>query len=229
VPLPTGVDLCAYRILQEALTNVRRHAPGAASRWSSSTSRMRSAFECEITARSRTEDADGHGLLGMRERAIMVGGTLSAGRRKAAGSPSMRAPDRRRRRMTIKVAVVDDQEIVRAGFAALLGTQEDFASSAPAADGEEAVELCRTKRPHVVLMDVRMPVMDGIEATRRVTSDGKRPAARDRPDHVRPRRVRLRRARRRGERLPAQGRDRRHALRCRACGRGGRRAPRTDP
>ena len=76
--------------------------------------------------------------------------------------------------MTIKVAVVDDQEIVRAGFAALLDTQEDLRVVGTAADGEEAVELCRLQRPHVVLMDVRMPVMDGIEATRRLTEDGKR-------------------------------------------------------
>jgi len=76
--------------------------------------------------------------------------------------------------VTIKVAVVDDQEIVRAGFAALLGTQEDFRVVGTAADGEEAVELCHAEHPHVVLMDVRMPVMDGIEATRLVTSNGKR-------------------------------------------------------
>ena len=76
--------------------------------------------------------------------------------------------------MTIRVVVVDDQEIVRAGFAALLGTQPDFSVVGTAADGEEAVEVCRAERPHVVLMDVRMPVMDGIEATRRVTADGKR-------------------------------------------------------
>jgi DNA-binding NarL/FixJ family response regulator len=74
----------------------------------------------------------------------------------------------------IKVAVVDDQEIVRAGFAALLATQEDFSVVGTAADGEEAVELCAKERPHVVLMDVRMPVVDGIEATRRVTADGRR-------------------------------------------------------
>ena len=75
--------------------------------------------------------------------------------------------------MTIRVVVVDDQEIVRAGFAALLGTQADFRVVA-LRPTREAVELCRTERPHVVLMDVRMPVMDGIEATRQVTSNGKR-------------------------------------------------------
>jgi DNA-binding NarL/FixJ family response regulator len=76
--------------------------------------------------------------------------------------------------MTVRVAVVDDQEIVRAGFAALLGTQDDFRVVGTAADGAEAVELCRNERPRVVLMDVRMPVMDGIEATRLITADGKR-------------------------------------------------------
>jgi DNA-binding NarL/FixJ family response regulator len=74
--------------------------------------------------------------------------------------------------VTIRVVVVDDQEIVRAGFAALLGTQDDFDVVGTAADGEEAVRLCRDAHPDVVLMDVRMPVMDGIEATRQVTGDG---------------------------------------------------------
>jgi DNA-binding NarL/FixJ family response regulator len=74
--------------------------------------------------------------------------------------------------VSIRVVVADDQEIVRDGFAALLATQPDLAVVGTAADGEEAVRICRDERPHVVLMDVRMPGLDGIEATRKLTSDG---------------------------------------------------------
>jgi DNA-binding NarL/FixJ family response regulator len=70
----------------------------------------------------------------------------------------------------VRVVVVDDQEVVRAGFGALLATQPDFAMVGSASDGAEAAEVCREQRPDVVLMDVRMPVMDGIEATRQIVS-----------------------------------------------------------
>jgi len=68
--------------------------------------------------------------------------------------------------MTVRIVVADDQEVVRAGFGALLETQPDFTVVATAANGAEAVRVCRRQPCDVVLMDVRMPVMDGIEATR---------------------------------------------------------------
>jgi DNA-binding NarL/FixJ family response regulator len=70
--------------------------------------------------------------------------------------------------MTLRVVVADDQELVRAGIVAMLGTQPDLSVVAEACDGHEAVEVTRAHRPEVVLMDVRMPRLDGIEATRQI-------------------------------------------------------------
>ena len=73
--------------------------------------------------------------------------------------------------MRIRVIVADDQAMVRAGFVALLNASDDIQVVGEAADGEEAVELARALQPDVVLMDVRMPRLDGIEATKRLLSE----------------------------------------------------------
>jgi DNA-binding NarL/FixJ family response regulator len=72
----------------------------------------------------------------------------------------------------VRIVVADDHQVVRTGFAALLDTQPDFSVIGTARDGTEAVRLCHELSPDVVLMDVRMPGTDGIEATRQLASSG---------------------------------------------------------
>jgi DNA-binding NarL/FixJ family response regulator len=71
----------------------------------------------------------------------------------------------------IRVLVADDQAAVRDGFAALLDAQENMTVAAQASNGREAVDLARRTFPHVVLMDIRMPVLDGLDATRLICTD----------------------------------------------------------
>ena len=80
--------------------------------------------------------------------------------------------------MSIRVLIVDDQELVRTGFRLFLETQPGLAVVGEAGDGEEAIERVRELGPDVVLMDIRMPTMDGVEATAKLTSGAIEPAPR---------------------------------------------------
>jgi DNA-binding NarL/FixJ family response regulator len=71
----------------------------------------------------------------------------------------------------IRVMLADDQKLVRAGFRSILDGEDDISVVAEAGDGAEAVRVAAASRPDVVLMDIRMPVLDGLEATRRIVAD----------------------------------------------------------
>src|SRR6266540_1801660 len=94
-----------------------------------------------------------------------------ARRRPAAGRRVSIARKAPARVMSLTVLIVDDQALVRAGFRMILDAEEDIDVAGEAANGREAVEEARRLRPDVVLMDVRMPEVDGIEATRRLLAD----------------------------------------------------------
>ncbi|HMG30875.1 MAG TPA: response regulator transcription factor, partial [Jiangellaceae bacterium] len=107
------------------------------------------------------------------ERVTLLAGQVESG---PAGSASGCEPASQFRlrseyAVTVRVLIADDQELVRAGFAAVLGTQPDLEVVAEASTGRAAVDMVRAHRPDVVLMDIRMPDLDGIAATAEILRD----------------------------------------------------------
>jgi len=104
----------------------------------------------------------------MRERVSLVGGDLDAG--PLPGGGLLRAGETAA--VTVRVLLADDQALVRSGFRMILEARDDLEVVGEARTGAEAIELAERLDPDVILMDVRMPDLDGIEATRRLTAAG---------------------------------------------------------
>ena len=219
-PLAPGVDLTAYRIIQEALTNTLRHANASCAAVGLC---YEPGFVTVSVTDTRSEAGTGPGVnepddklkkkrkawercgernrerISERHRAGPVG-RLRAGRDRGAGRLLRRQPGggthRRRgvrghrpaagpvngrvnspvdlagRPAPIRVLVADDQELVRAGFCVILDAAEDISVVGEASNGADAVAAVAAQHPDVVLMDIRMPGMDGLEATRLITQGG---------------------------------------------------------
>ena len=205
-----------YRVAQETLRNAAKHATPC-------TVRVSLHREGEDVVLDVVDDGRGfdpattladpeHGHFGLQLLAELAGdrrrdpaGSLGARPRDplaAAGAP--RLVVRQGGRGMTRVLLVDDHAMVRTGIATLLGVTDDLEVVGQAADGEEAVTVAAESRPDVVLMDLSMPGVDGVEATRRILADAARGA--DRGAHVvlRPR-PGQRRPGRRCRGLPAQG------------------------
>ena len=170
-PLPAGVDLTAYRLVQEGLTNALKHA--RAERAQVVVCYGDGDLEVTVSDDGRgAGSGDGGGPRARRDararrrlRRRARSGPASGGRLPPAGE-APGGPG-----MSPSVLIVDDQALVRAGFRMILEAEEDMEVVGEAADGGEAVTEARRLRPDVVLMDVRMPNVDGIEATRQLLAE----------------------------------------------------------
>ena len=164
-----------YRIVQEALTNVIKHAgPCRAAVTVTRTPEWLDVLVADDGRGGTPPAASGHGLAGMCERAALYDGQLTADRGNRRLPRARPVPRRRRSRHVtgkIRVVVASDEALVRDGLRAIAELEGDIAIVGDAATGGEAVQLARTLHPDVVLMDIRMPGMDGLAATRAIMCD----------------------------------------------------------
>ncbi len=163
-PLGGNAEVVVLRCAQEALSNVRRHS-GA------QTAAVTLAYEAERVALEVIDDGSGFDPATrqrVRPRRIAFSRNRTRRRRHHRSRNTERHPTRHGAAPMIRILVVDDHPVVRAGMVALLSELEDLDVVGEAGNGAEALALSPKLAPDVVLMDLRMPVMDGAEATARL-------------------------------------------------------------
>ena len=170
-PLDADAGLALYRAAQEALTNARKHAPGAPVS-------IRLDFDPTSTVLMVTNGSCPSGAVtsepqGRRRRLRPPGHARAdrAARRRGGGRAQRTGVQCPGGGAGVRVVVVDDQTVIREGLVTLLETMPDIEVVGAAADGEEAVSLVASAAPDVVLMDLRMPRVHGVEATARIRAD----------------------------------------------------------
>ena len=172
VQLAPGLDISAYRIVQEALTNVLKHGGDARATVVVAYGDRMLEIEIADDGRGGTPDGSGHGIVGLRERVALFGGSLEAGGREGGGfAVRARLPLENGPPMSVRVLIADDQAVVRSGLRRIMDVDAEIEVVGEAVDGLAAVDAARRLAPHLVLMDIRMPRLDGLAATRRIIAE----------------------------------------------------------
>ena len=191
-PLPPDATIALLRIAQESLVNAAKHAAGqsVAVRLDYSDADVRLTVRNDLAPGRRPGRRDrlstvngGYGLTGMRERLRLLNGTLQAGRRDNQWVVTAELPPRPSPGTAgavtapglpagpLRIVIADDQASVREGLVLLLGGLPGIEVVGAAADGEQALALVAEHHPDAILLDLHMPVLDGIGATRRLTAE----------------------------------------------------------
>jgi DNA-binding NarL/FixJ family response regulator/signal transduction histidine kinase len=192
--LPAEIETSLYGIAQEALTNVRKHA--ATTRVHVTLTQMGEriclrvrdwghGFDSALPPQGDNVPGEQMGLCSMRERIALLGGDFTIRSKPGAGTCVLaeiplpgatlahrkQDPNPQSRTSPIRLLIADDHALVREGLQTMLASESDLEIVGEAADGREAIELCRRLRPDLVLMDARMPKMNGLAAARAIKAE----------------------------------------------------------